>query len=163
MLMSWLRMGAGHDRKSMLLQSWGFGSQNISPMSRRRGGLETEFNHVANDSVNHVYVMRLSGHQSSVEIPGWWRHRCADVPMCREGNVSWFHGERPQNSPYMSCENKQNEGGYIRKCTLKPMESALIPSGYSQVRTEFNPWPSSPWLGFLTEKPAYLYEHLHSV
>lgn len=40
---------------------WGFEPWDISPNSQPLGmeeGLETEFNHMANDSVNHPYVMK---------------------------------------------------------------------------------------------------------
>ena len=41
--------------------NWGFEPWDISPNSQPPGmeeGLETEFNHMANDSVNHPYVMK---------------------------------------------------------------------------------------------------------
>lgn len=47
-------------RPSMGLGGWGFEPGYISPISREKkeGKMEIEFNHVANDLLNHAYIMK---------------------------------------------------------------------------------------------------------
>lgn len=43
-----------------------------SQTSSEGRGLETEFNNIVDDLISHTYLSWLnSGHQSSIEIPGW--------------------------------------------------------------------------------------------
>ena len=42
----------------MRLQGWGSKSGDVSPVSGEGKGLETEFNHVTRDSIDHAQVMK---------------------------------------------------------------------------------------------------------
>lgn len=96
----------------------------------RRQGLEIEFNHVANQScvcnktVIKLWPPKLSG-------ASW----LGNTLMCQRVSILILQGENTealsssQNSPYMSCENEENECSFIRECALKPVESALTPGG----------------------------------
>lgn len=54
------KMGGGAHQKgpTVCLRGWGSKSGDISPMSGEGKGLETEFNHVTGDSIDHAQVMK---------------------------------------------------------------------------------------------------------
>lgn len=54
-------------------------------------GLETEFNHVANDLINRANVVRSQCKSWTPELVGasWW----ANTRMCWDRGVAWSHGQ----------------------------------------------------------------------
>lgn len=59
-----------------------------SQTSSEERGLATEFNNIVDDLINHAYLNRLnSGHQDSVELPGWWTYWLARRVTCLDSTM----------------------------------------------------------------------------
>lgn len=60
----------------------------------RGKGLEIEFNHVANDSINHTYAMKPPIKTLDTQLSGAFR--LVNTWVCQEGDIPWSFRERAQ-------------------------------------------------------------------
>lgn len=87
MLRRWLRIGAGQDRKTnQVIRGWDFKPSDTS-QTYREGEMETEFNHIANESSSHTYIIKPNknyGTEARVSFLIVGIHQCTRRMVCPE-------------------------------------------------------------------------------